>query len=323
LANTEAWKNQKMQTAGHKAHVTRLRNAGQVEEADKLEKCISQKGLTENVSSQMAVKVIEDTATTLKQVHVSYNVPYIRGKVDDGLPWIEKYRPQTLADLQGPVACYLRAFVKMNSFPLAMVFFGDYGVGKTAGMKAFVRDYFVKVGAFKAEATFNDVKNGVNWTSEFEGSWSPILYVDATLSANIDSVTDSIHNFMCVRSIWNSAGLKLKKMVAIDEADRLGYQSQGKLRSLLEKYPGTVTLYTTNKIGGIDPAIISRASGGVFEFKKPSKDELMKYLRELLKLEHVRLSDEVLEEIAVGSASVRDSVGKLQQEAVLKQCQGD
>jgi replication factor C subunit 3/5 len=323
MANTEAWKNQKMQTAGHKAHITRLRNAGQVEQANILERNISQNGLTENVSGQMAVKAIEETATTLKQVHVSYNVPYVLGKVDNELPWVEKYRPQTLADLQGPVACYLRAFVKLNSFPLAMVFFGDYGVGKTAGMKAFVRDYFVKVGAFKAEATFNDVKNGANWTSDYEGCWSPILYVDATLTANIDSVTDTIHNFMRVRNMWNSVGLKLKKMVAIDEADRLGYQSQGKLRSLLEKYPGTVTLYTTNKIGAIDPAIISRASGGVFEFKKPAKDDLIKYLRGLLKLERVRLSDEVLEEITVGSASVRDCVGRLQQEAVLKQCQGD
>lgn len=213
--------------------------------------------------------------------------------------------------------------MKVNSFPLAMVFLGEYGQGKTAGAKAFIRDYFVKQGAFKPEATFSDVKNGSCWTTDYEGCWSPILYVDATLDGKIDTVTDKVLNFMRVRSIWNRAGAKLKKFAVFDEADRLGYHAQGQLRTLLEKYPGTVTIYTTNKIGSIDPAILSRASGGVFEFKKPGREELLGYLKAILKQEQASLPEDTLEEIIVGCQSVRESVGRLQQEVAVKQCQGD
>lgn len=200
---------------------------------------------------------------------------------------------------------------------LAMVYYGDYGQGKTAAAKCFIRDYFVNVGAFKPEATFKDVVNGVNWTLEYEGCWSPVLSIDATIDSNIETIKHRVQMFMKMRSIWNENGLKLKKFALFDEADRLGYAAQGALRSLLEKYPGTVTIYTTNKIESVDPAIVSRAAGGVFEFKKPTKDSLVDYLQEILRAERKTLRLSTIEEIAVVSQSVREAIGRLQQEIAL------
>jgi len=306
------WKNEKMVIAGKKAQITKLKNQGKIDEARRLEETLMG-------SIEMPKPALPKMAPQqLKAVKVSYDVPYVGCSTEVNLPWVEKYRPVTLRFLVGEVAPYLRAFVKTNSFPLAMVFYGDYGQGKTAGAKAFVRDYFVNGKVFKAEATFKDMINGVLWTEEYEGCWSPILYVDTATCNDIEAIRDKVQNFMKVRSFWNSAGLKLKKFALFDEADRLGYASQGLLRSLLEKYPGTITIYTTNRIESVDPAIVSRASGGVFEFRKPDKESLEKHLHWILQIEGKSLSAKLIEEIAVASVSVREAVGKLQQEIALE-----
>ena len=302
------WKNEKMVLAGKKAHITKLKNLGRIEEAKKLEESLI------NIDA-LDVQV---RGQDLKPVKIVYDVAHVRVETDSSLPWVEKYRPITLADLIGEVSPFLRAFVKTDSFPMAFVFFGDYGQGKTAAAGAFIRDYFVNQGVFRPEATFADVLHGRHWSEVYEGCWSPVLYIDATIDSDVDMIRDRVLNFMKVRSVWNSAGLKLKKFVLFDEADRLGYAAQGVLRSLLEKYPGTITIYTTNRVESVDPAIISRASGGVFEFKKPSKESLIEHLREILRLEGKSLSSQVVEEMAVGSRSVREAVGRLQQIVALE-----
>lgn len=143
--------------------------------------------------------------------------------------------------------------------------------------------------------------------------------MDAAKTPQVDEIKSKVLMFMKVRAMWNPNAGKLKKFCIFDEADRLSYAAQGLLRALLEQYPGTVTVYTTNRIESIDPAIISRASGGVFEFKKPNKKQLVEHMRCILSLEKKQLPSKVLEEIAVNSASVREAVGKLQQEVIAKE----
>jgi len=310
------WKDERMVEAGKKAHLTKLRNQGRQREAEEYMKQMGIKKGAETLTGTISRQIAEQTTKT-KAVKVKYDVPVEFNPVA-GLPWVEKYRPISLTFLSGAVGPYLRAFVKTDSIPLALVFWGDYGQGKTAGAGALVRDYYVMRGVFKAEATFKDVINGSKWTSTYEGCWPPVLYVDlAQLKFDVEMVREKVMLFMRVRSMWNPMGLKLKKYVIFDEADRLSYAAQGALRSLLERYPGTVTIYTTNRIESIDPAIISRASGGIFEFKKPSAEELETLLEWVLHCEGLKLKKKTIEEIAVASVSARDAVGKLQQECAL------
>jgi len=303
------WKDEKMVTAGKKAQITRLKNLGKVEEARKLE---------DTLMNHVEMPKPAPPTMELRELRIKYDVPCPAFQDQfNSLPWVEKYRPVSLLTLVGPVAPYLRAYVKTGSFPLALVFYGDYGQGKTAGARAFIRDYYVNAKVFKGSATFMDVLHSVGWMPEYEGCWSPVLQVDATVTSDVEVIRDRVQTFMRVRAMWNDKGAKLKKFILFDEADRLNYASQGVLRSLLEKYPGTVTMYTTNRIEGLDPAIVSRAAGGVFEFRKPEKEALTEHLQGILRWECKSLQGNIVEEIAVASQSVREAVGRLQQEAAV------
>jgi len=252
-----------------------------------------------------------------RPIEIDYPGDLVIPSTDAELPWVEKHRPYTLTQVLGQPAEYLKAFVKTGSIPLALVFWGDYGTGKTTAAKAFVRDYFVLRKCFLKTATFRDVSKGLKFHPDLMGAWPPVLYVDATISGTMDTVRNRVLSFMRVISIRG-----MIKFVILDEADRLGFSAQGALRSLIEKYPQTRTIYTTNRLEQIDEAILSRASGGDFQFVKPPIEEIVACLKRILKHEGVKMRGKILEEIAVSSSSVRESVGRLQQEAVLIKSKG-
>lgn len=233
-------------------------------------------------------------------------------------PWVEKYRPVSLADVIGPVVPCLKAYVRTGCVPLAMVFHGDYGTGKTTSAKAFVRDFYVFRGLFRRTATFQDVVHASKVTKDYTGIFPPALFIDATLMrdsfrglSGVDVIRSRVQNFMKY-----SVG-KWPKFVILDEADRMGFEAQGSLSSLIERYPNTRTLYTTNHLDGIMDRIVSRASGGVLEFKKPQPRSVAAHLRRITKAEHMRVTDRKLLEIAKKAPSVRDAVGMLQQECAI------
>lgn len=223
------------------------------------------------------------------------------------LPFVEKYRPVGLQDLVGDSNIEaLKAFVKTGQFPLAMVFWGPYGVGKTTAAKALVRDYLIAQGLYLPDATFQDIRSGSKISPEYTGIFPPVLYVDAAVTRDIEFIKDVIQNFM--RTMPPRG---VKKFVVFDESDRLSFDAQRALRALLEKYPGTVTIYTTNELGKIDPAIVDRASGAVFEFQYPSVEDVTLFLKGLAAREYVEIPDEKLRHIAADSKSIREAVGRL------------
>jgi len=287
-------------------------------------------GRDSNTAETKPSRKVEGTPTETKEVKwhltsaselnlaVKYSKAQRLTEFDDFRPWTEKFRPISLNDCLGSVVNILKAFVRTGSIPLALIFHGEYGCGKTTCAKAFVRDFYVFRGLFHRDATFLDVSRATKVSREFDGIFPPALFVDATLvrdqqQSAVEVIRTRIQNFMMY-----SVG-KWIKFIIIDEADRLGFEGQSMLSSLIEKYPNTRTIYTTNYLDDIMDRIVSRAAGGVLEFKKPESKQIVPYLRGISKIQKIRPTDNKLLEIAKRAPSIRDAVGLLQQECAILQ----
>jgi len=234
------------------------------------------------------------------------------------LPWVEKYRPETLNECVGSVFNLLKAFVKTGSLPQAFVFFGDYGLGKSTAVKCFIRDYYVTRGLFQKNATFQDVIATSKTTREYQGIFPPALYIDVTSlkggflgNVAIQDVVTRVQNYMKY-----SIGKHIR-FVAIEEADRLGFDVQDGISSAIEKHKNTRTIWITNYPNQIRDRILDRAAGGQIEFKKPTASEIIAHLTRISHLEHARLSATKIKEIAEKAPSVRHAIGILQKECIL------
>lgn len=298
-------KDPKWIAAGKKAAETRrLRELGEAGEG-------TSSPITSETSAVHASSAFELQAT----VNVNYNIQKMKNYEVDR-PWIEKYRPNTLNECIGSVIGYFKAFVKTGSFPLSFVFHGFFGEGKTAVAKCFVRDFYVTHGSYKKTSTFNDILAGTNSTRKDE-MFSPVLYLNAgSFKGTFDSaiskeIVDRISKFMKY-----SAGSNIKFVIA-DEADLFGFTVQDAISSLIEKHERTRTIWITNYINQIRDRIISRASGGVFEFKKPTNKELAKHLEMICSKEKIKIPKNKITEIVETAPCVRDAIGMLQREAVL------
>lgn len=321
-------KDPKMVEAGKKAHKTRKKHE------DELKKSMSQNTTATAPSRMKQEKQTNHKNGTQSEETVKWHATAITGAtlkvkgygqrmtdyVEIEKPWVEKHRPVSLSQCIGNVIALLQAYVKTGSMPQCFVFYGEYGDGKTTAAKAMCRDFYVLRGLFHKDATFRDVTSASNITREYQGIFSPVLYIDASQfkgseTETIEEVKERIHNFM-----QYSIG-KWPKFCIVDEADRFGFAVQDNISSFIERYPKTRIIWITNFLDAIRDRIISRAAGGVIGFVKPDPKDVAKYLARIAKEERVKVKSADIMEIATKAPSVRDAVGMLQQKAVMIKCQ--
>ncbi|CAI4229138.1 unnamed protein product [Auanema sp. JU1783] len=157
------------------------------------------------------------------------------------LPWIEKYRPDSLKQIvsHGEIIKTLTKFIEENKFP-HLLFYGPPGTGKTTAILAAANQLFTK----KQKA-------------------SMVLELNASDDRGINVVRENIISFAQTKSLHTDASATkgLFKLVILDEADAMTKDAQNALRRVIEKYTENVRFcIICNYLSSIIPPIQSRCT---------------------------------------------------------------
>ncbi len=203
--------------------------------------------------------------------------------------WIEKYRPELLADIKGhaDIVPRLENYVAQDDLPHLM-FAGPAGTGKTTAAQAIAREVY-----------------GDDWRENF-------LELNASDQRGIDVVRDRIKDF--ARS---SFGGYDHRIIFLDEADALTSDAQSALRRTMEQFSNnTRFILSCNYSSQIIDPIQSRCA--VFRFTELTEDAIEAQVREIAANEGIEVTDDGVDALVFAAdGDMRKAINGLQAAAVM------
>jgi replication factor C small subunit len=202
--------------------------------------------------------------------------------------WIEKYRPETLADVVGQerITERLQSYVERDDLP-NLLFAGEAGVGKTTCALAVARELY-----------------GEDWQENF-------LELNASDDRGIDVVRERIKDFARA-----SFGGYDYRVIFLDEADSLTDDAQSALRRTMEQFSNNVRFVLSCNYSSriIDP-IQSRCA--VFRFSPVPDDAMADYVRTIAGAEDIELTEDGVDALVYAAdGDMRKAINGLQAAAV-------
>ncbi|KAJ3330289.1 hypothetical protein HDU76_006006 [Blyttiomyces sp. JEL0837] len=186
---------------------------------------------------------------------------------DHNTPWIEKYRPSTMAEVsyQDETVSVLRKTIESNNVLPHMLFYGPPGTGKTSTILALAKDLF-----------------------GHEHYKSRVLELNASDERGIDIVREKVKNF-AKTTVASSSGKSLPpyKIIILDEADSMTTDAQSALRRTMETYSKfTRFCLICNYVSRIIDPLASRCAK--FRFKPLDFASMKQRLQEIARKEGVQ-----------------------------------
>ncbi|KAJ6685383.1 REPLICATION FACTOR C / DNA polymerase III GAMMA-TAU SUBUNIT [Salix purpurea] len=203
-------------------------------------------------------------------------------------PWVEKYRPQSLADVAAhrDIVDTIDRLTSENRLP-HLLLYGPPGTGKTSTILAVARKLY-----------------GAQYRNM-------ILELNASDDRGIDVVRKQIQDFASTQSF--SFGAKASvKLVLLDEADAMTKDAQFALRRVIEKYTkSTRFALICNHVNKIIPALQSRCTR--FRFAPLEPMHVAERLKHVIEAEGLDVPESGLEALKrLSNGDMRKALNILQ-----------
>jgi replication factor C small subunit len=204
--------------------------------------------------------------------------------------WIEKYRPQKLADIVGQdeIVERLSSYVRSGNLP-HLLFTGSAGVGKTTAAVTLAREFFKD-----------------SWQMNFRE-------LNASDERGIDVVRNQIKQFARTTPLGDATF----KILFLDEADALTTDAQAALRRTMESYAQTCRfILSCNYSSKIIDPIQSRCA--IYRFKPLGPDAVKEEIRRIANREGLEITSEAMEAIVyIAQGDMRKAINAVQGAAII------
>jgi replication factor C small subunit len=214
---------------------------------------------------------------------------------EDGVMWVEKYRPKTLDDVVDlkDIVESLKAFMRNPKTMPHLLLAGIPGTGKTTVALCIARELF-----------------GQNWKTF-------TLELNASDERGIDTVRDRVKDFSRYsRAAFGNVPFAL---IILDESDQMTGAAQTALRRIMETSSRTSRfILICNQSGKIIEPIQSRCA--IFRFSKLDRKAMIDQLCCIAKKENVTLAHEAAERIVdYAEGDLRHAINALQTASAYKE----
>ncbi|CAI6333489.1 unnamed protein product [Periconia digitata] len=242
---------------------------------------------------------VADTAVTFggdskKGKRSAANLPV---EAEDSLPWVEKYRPNSLDDVEGhrDIIATINRFVDTNRLP-HLLLYGPPGTGKTSTVLALARRIY-------------GTKN----------MRQMVLELNASDDRGIDVVREQIKTFSSTRQIFaaapkpgDSSSLATFKLIILDEADAMTSTAQMALRRIMEKYTANTRFcIIANYTHKLSPALLSRCTR--FRFSPLKEVDIRNLVDKVVEEERVNITQDATESlVTLSKGDMRRALNVLQ-----------
>ncbi|KAF2261173.1 P-loop containing nucleoside triphosphate hydrolase protein [Lojkania enalia] len=218
-------------------------------------------------------------------------------EAEDSLPWVEKYRPNSLDDVEGhkDILATINKFVDSNRLP-HLLLYGPPGTGKTSTVLALARRIYGN-----------------------KNMRQMVLELNASDDRGIDVVREQIKTFSSTKQIFSAApkpgeasSIATFKLIILDEADAMTATAQMALRRIMEKYTANTRFcIIANYTHKLSPALLSRCTR--FRFSPLKDHDIRSLVSKVIEEESVNIAPDAVDSlVTLSKGDMRRALNVLQ-----------